>query len=310
MKPLRVLSIATVVSAFVLVALSPIVRITGSGLGCGDHWPLCNGRLIPPLDNPEVLIEWGHRLAAATVSILVILQATMAWVKRREPGIGGAGGITGPAYLAVLLLVTQVMLGAVTVWFELPPWVVVLHMSNALALLAVVLVVALRCSYGPARRGGTPARAFRGVVVALAMSGVALLLGALTANLGAGLACLGFPLCSGSIWPASGQGYAHLHWMHRLVAYGLVVHMIGIVAATTKRGDPAPIRRAAWGTTALLAFHVAVAALMIVHLLPMPLRTVHAALGTGVWTVLVYFSWLTASGPAAGAAGAAGDESP
>src|SRR2546421_10650468 len=49
---------------YLLIILGAIVRITGSGMGCGEHWPLCNGRLLPPLDLPT-LIEYGHRLAAA-----------------------------------------------------------------------------------------------------------------------------------------------------------------------------------------------------------------------------------------------------
>src|SRR2546430_3556213 len=37
---------------YLLIILGAIVRITGSGLGCGEHWPLCNGKLLPPLDLP------------------------------------------------------------------------------------------------------------------------------------------------------------------------------------------------------------------------------------------------------------------
>src|SRR5690348_9874079 len=55
---------------YLLIILGAIVRITGSGLGCGEHWPLCNGKLLPPLDVPT-MIEYGHRLAAAAVSVLV-----------------------------------------------------------------------------------------------------------------------------------------------------------------------------------------------------------------------------------------------
>ena len=39
-----------------------IVRISGSGMGCGDHWPRCDGKWFPPLDLPT-LIEIGHRCA-------------------------------------------------------------------------------------------------------------------------------------------------------------------------------------------------------------------------------------------------------
>src|SRR5881394_3075294 len=69
---------------YLLIILGAIVRITGSGMGCGEHWPLCNGRLLPPLDLPT-LIEYGHRLAAAAVSVLVGALAAYAWWPRHRP---------------------------------------------------------------------------------------------------------------------------------------------------------------------------------------------------------------------------------
>src|SRR2546423_1471796 len=72
---------------YLLVILGAIVRITGSGLGCGEHWPLCHGKLLPPLDLPT-MIEYGHRLAAAAVSGLVTALAADAWWLR--PGAASA----------------------------------------------------------------------------------------------------------------------------------------------------------------------------------------------------------------------------
>ena len=57
--------------AFGLIVLGGVVRITGSGMGCGDHWPRCDGEWFPPLDLPT-MIEIGHRWAAALVSLLVL----------------------------------------------------------------------------------------------------------------------------------------------------------------------------------------------------------------------------------------------
>src|SRR3989442_2370981 len=74
---------------YLLIILGAIVRITGSGLGCGEHWPLCNGKLLPPLDLPT-MIEYGHRLAAAAGSGLgAALAAYASWLQR------GAGSPTG-----------------------------------------------------------------------------------------------------------------------------------------------------------------------------------------------------------------------
>ena len=296
MKTLRFVAVTTVFFAYLLVALSPIVRITESGMGCGDNWPLCNGRIIPTLDNLEVMIEWGHRLAAAAVSALALMLVVLAGLKRFEPGVGGPRGVLRPAILAAVLLLGQVLLGAITVWLELPPSVVVLHMSNAMALLAVLMVAALRSQASLTGQPWAEASggAFRTAVAAAAMGGVALLLGALTANLGAGPACQGFPLCSGQLWPTGSSGLVHVHWTHRVVAYLLFLHMIAMVVIARRRGEPSQVRQAGWIALVILIAHVVVAATMVESMLPMSLRTAHAVLGAAVWAALVYLVWRSA----------------
>src|SRR5919106_6713653 len=102
-----------------LIVLGGIVRITGSGMGCGDHWPMCDGEWFPPLDLPT-LIEIGHRWAAGLVSLVVLALGSVAWVRHRRDRT-----VRDPATLASLILVVQVLLGAVTVKLALPPWVVI-----------------------------------------------------------------------------------------------------------------------------------------------------------------------------------------
>jgi heme A synthase len=293
MKSLRALAAVTATFGYLLVALSPIVRITGSGLGCGDHWPLCNGRLIPPLNDLPVMIEWGHRLAVVGLSVLVAALFLTAWLRRAVPGVSGPGGVLRPVALAALLLVVQSLLGALTVWLKLPPAVVVVHLANAMALLAALCVAALRAHRavaGPAAPASAPA--WRSSVVAAVMAAVTLLLGALTANLGAGFACSGFPLCNGRLWPSAGGGLAHIQWMHRLIAYGLFLHVIGMVARARGRHEPEGFAMTLWLVLGLLVAHVTVAAIMVLQHLPLPLRVAHAALGALVWVGLVVLVWL------------------
>ncbi|HEY6809434.1 MAG TPA: COX15/CtaA family protein, partial [Gemmatimonadales bacterium] len=87
MRRHRRLAWAAATAAYLLIILGAVVRITGSGLGCGDHWPLCNGHFLPPLDLPT-WIEWSHRLVAALVSILVVALAVETWLRRRPHGVG------------------------------------------------------------------------------------------------------------------------------------------------------------------------------------------------------------------------------
>jgi heme A synthase len=253
---------------YLLIILGAIVRITGSGLGCGEHWPLCNGKLLPPLDLPT-MIEYGHRLAAAAVSVLVAGLAACVWWLRRGAGSGERETPGRTAYVALGLLVVQVLLGAVTVKLSLPPWTVILHLGTAMLLLATLIAVA---------RGRPSARPSRAGLWALGLGFVTVLFGALTANLGASSACLGFPLCNGQVLPA-GNYLQHIHWVHRLLAYTLIGYVLWWALRTRARG--------AWVVVALVTLQVAVAAAMVLLALPQPLQAAHVAVGAGVWAALV-----------------------
>ncbi|MCH7779099.1 MAG: COX15/CtaA family protein, partial [Gemmatimonadetes bacterium] len=62
MQIIRFLAFVASGASYLLIVLGGWVRISGSGLGCGDDWPLCNGRIIPQLSDMATLIEWAHRL--------------------------------------------------------------------------------------------------------------------------------------------------------------------------------------------------------------------------------------------------------
>ncbi|HEU5051114.1 MAG TPA: COX15/CtaA family protein, partial [Gemmatimonadales bacterium] len=81
---LRLLAWAAAALTVGLIVLGGVVRITGSGMGCGDHWPRCNGEWFPPLDFATA-IEISHRWVAALVSAFVAGTAAVAlWRHRSE----------------------------------------------------------------------------------------------------------------------------------------------------------------------------------------------------------------------------------
>ncbi len=265
-------------------------------MGCGDNWPLCNGRLIPPLSDPATFIEWSHRLVALVVSLLVVGVAALAYARRNDAGVSGRGGALRPAVVAAVLLVIQVLLGAVTVWLELPPSTVILHLGTTMAMVAVLMVVGFRAgTYVP--DPGPAARRMRiAALVALGLGGLAVLMGGLTANIGASAACLGFPLCSGELFPSQANGgLSHIHWFHRLVAYALTLHLTGIVVAVVRQKAcvPSPIRKAAIVALGATLLQIVVAAGMMFSILQPHWRATHVAAGTGVWMALVAFAWFT-----------------
>src|SRR2546425_11384839 len=134
--PRRFLTLAwaAAVCTYLLIVLGAVVRITGSGLGCGEHWPLCNGHLFPPLDDIGTVIEWSHRLVAVLVTILVVGLAI--------PGLAPGVRESKARYGALGLLVVQILLGAITVKLALPAWTVVLHLGPPMLPVATPPIIA------------------------------------------------------------------------------------------------------------------------------------------------------------------------
>lgn len=271
-------------AAYFQIVLGQIVRITGSGLGCGPNWPLCNGHLIPPLDDLPTLIEYGHRLSALALGLSLVALVGAAWMRRSTPG---AGPVRRASALALGLYIGIALLGAVTVFLDLSAWAVLPHLGAALALLATLIVAAHRARPGESVPAEVPPQTRRAALAALSLGAVVLLSGGLAANLGAAGACTGFPFCSGQLWPTGG-GLAQLHWVHRLLAYALLFHIAGLVVTAQRRGAPPPARRAAIVSLAVALSQVTIAAVMVLAHLPPVWRALHAAAGVGLWMALVW----------------------
>lgn len=104
-----------VVGYLVLVILwGAWVRITGSGAGCGDHWPTCNGEVVPPSPTVETIIEYTHRLTSGLSLPLVLVM--LVWAYR----LFVRGHRVRTAAVATLIfLLTEAAVGAGLVTFEL-----------------------------------------------------------------------------------------------------------------------------------------------------------------------------------------------
>jgi len=150
---------------------------------------------------------------------------------------------------------------------------VILHPGNAVVFLRAPPVSA----GGGSAPGGRP-----GVTPLLILTFITVLFGALTANLGAAAACTGFPLCNGQVWPASGSGgLAHVHWVHRVLAYSLAGLVI-VRAVRTPRAGPR-----ATAVLVLVLVQVVIGAATVLLGLPPALQAAHLAVGTAVWGAVV-----------------------
>ncbi len=285
------LAFTTSLATFLLIVLGGIVRVTGSGMGCGEDWPLCNGQLFPPLDLPT-FIEISHRFVTALVSPLILATAVVAWRNYRA-----VRWVLWPALTAVALLVIQILLGAVTVMFSLPPAVVALHLANALLLLACLLimtVVAFQLKQDP--RLGDSLLHFDALssLTGLTTLGTYLLLvtGALVTATHAAASCEGWPLCNGALFPTSPLGWFHM--THRYTA-GLVGVMIitAVIQAWRLRRQQTPVPVAAAIVGVLFVAQVFVGAFNVLQSFPTFLNGLHIATAAAVWAAMVVLAVLT-----------------
>ncbi|HST06665.1 MAG TPA: COX15/CtaA family protein [Gemmatimonadaceae bacterium] len=296
MKTIRRLAYLALVIGFAQVVFGAIVRITGSGLGCGDHWPDCYGSFTPAHGAPTLLVEISHRYGAAALSLAIILLAVVAWSKRSEPGVGGRRGALRSSIVAVALVVVAAIFGAITVKMALNPFVVVTHLAIAMALLGVLVATAVRTGgFGAAAIPGRHARTFRSGRAAAGLTFLALVFGALTANTpSAAVACQGFPWCRSVV---TGGTPLYIQITHRIIALLLLGHLIGLWFGVRKRGEARPIRSVAGVALSLVVLQILIAAAMVEMHLPPGLRSLHQAVGTALWiTVMVLTTLASASG--------------
>lgn len=115
MKLSRFAKFSWFVLAFNLIVIlwGAYVRASSSGAGCGSHWPLCNGEVIPRSPSMKTLIEFSHRLTSGLALILVIILlvwAFRAFARRHEARIGAA--------LSMIFIFLEAAIGAGLVLFE------------------------------------------------------------------------------------------------------------------------------------------------------------------------------------------------
>ncbi|MGB8954211.1 MAG: COX15/CtaA family protein [Tumebacillaceae bacterium] len=125
------LPLVTTIVVFMMMILGAVVVGTQAGFACPD-WPLCHGQIVPPLDDPLVLIEWFHRTTSALGGLLILITAFAAWRARREHRLYGRLAI-----LTVILLAIQGLAGAAIVVFKLPGYMTTIDVTNGMLLISV-----------------------------------------------------------------------------------------------------------------------------------------------------------------------------
>jgi len=270
------LGFATItVLTYALIVLGALVRAHGAGLACPD-WPLCFGEWVPRFD-VRVAFEWGHRVAAGSISLLFV---AASWVALRDATLGPL--LRRKILLTGALLGLQILLGALTVWELLAMWTVTSHLltGNAFALgLAFITRALLRAASPPAPRPRVDGRTRTAVRAAAVLLLVQMVLGGLVASGYAGLACTEWPTCNDGAWFPGFEGALGLHLFHRLGAYALVLCLAACAWLGRGEAGISPLLMLSLG---LVLAQAVVGVLNVLLRLPVEITGLHSALAAGL----------------------------
>jgi cytochrome c oxidase assembly protein subunit 15 len=269
-----------------VVLWGAFVRATGSGAGCGQHWPLCNGDILPVAPTLKTIIEFTHRATSgidlAMVAVLVVW-AFRAFPRRHPVRLG--------AVLSAVFLMTEALIGAALVLLEhvaankstARGYSLSLHLINTLTLLACLTLTAWWAMGKPAVR-----LAGRTAWMAAGSLGLVMLLGVSGA-----IAALGdtlFPARSlaeafaQDFDPASSI-FVRLRVLHPIIA--AVAAMWLVFYAVAIAGRRPDLRTRAWVLLALIGGQLLAGTANLLLRAPVWMQMVHLLLADALWISLV-----------------------
>lgn len=285
-----------------------LVRATGSGAGCGSHWPLCNAQVVPLEPSLETLIEYTHRITSGFALVGAIVLPF--WARKVFPA--GHRAIRA-SWWALLFMITEALVGAGLVLFEMVAydtrlargfWMAA-HLINTFLLIAAQSLAVWWARFGSGEvRGRDPRVSW---LVGVGVAGMMLL------GVSGAIAALGdtlFP--AGSLaegvaadFSAGAHLFLRLRIFHPLIAVVVAVYFLIAANVLAELQPGVLVRRMARIATGLFLAQLAVGVVNLLLLAPVWMQLVHLLLADFVWMAFVVLCAeslfpreATASGPA------------
>jgi heme A synthase len=274
------------------------VRATGSGAGCGSHWPLCNGEVLPRAQQIETLIEFTHRATSGIAFLLVLGMLIWAW--RIFPR---GHRVRSGALLSMLFMITEALVGAGLVLLELvadnpstarASWIS-MHLVNTFLLLASLTLTAWWAT------GGKSVRLHSGDInMWLLVIG---LVGIIFLGISGALTALGdtlFPVTSleegirQDFSPAA-HFLIRLRIFHPAIAVIVSFYLILVISWITNKTKKEWNRSFGRFTISIIMLQLFAGLINVILLAPVWLQLVHLLLADAVWSGLILFTAATLS---------------
>ena len=279
-----------------VIVWGAFVRASGSGAGCGSHWPLCKGEVLPREPGMATVIELTHRVTSGVALVLVFAMAVWAWrafpkgSPVRVSATWAAAFMTGEAAIGAGLVLLELVAHDASLKRALS---MSLHLTNTFFLLAALVLTAWWSSGATAT---TPARAIRlrgqgAVPWLLALP----LVGMLVVGTSGAVAALG-----DTLWPARSlaEGIAQdftvgahlflrLRLIHPFIAGATAAALVVVAPIVRALRPDSRVRRASYAVTLLLLAQIAAGLVNLALLAPVWMQLVHLVLADLVWLALV-----------------------
>ncbi len=273
-----------------------LVRATGSGAGCGGHWPLCNGQALPLITQAATRIEFIHRVMSGVALLAVVALFVAAW-----RGFSKGHPARRWATWSLVLILTEALLGAALVLFgyvskdQSGGRVVslALHLINTFALLAALALTARSAGVVDGVKVSDPPRRVANVSfkIWLALGSVVLVAvaGAITAlgdtlfpasSLAAGMA---------EDFSAGASFLVRLRVIHPALALATAAYLV-VLAMPGLRAGGARIRRLSMVLLGLVASQIVAGAVTLLLRAPLAMQLVHLLIADALWITLVLFA--------------------
>ncbi len=284
---------AVLVYNLAVILWGAYVRATGSGAGCGGHWPDCNGAVVPTSPALATVIEYSHRLTSGLSIVLVAILAI--WAFRR---FSRGHPVRTSAVASGILILTEAAIGAGLVLFG---WVaqdvsvqrtisISLHLTNTFLLLAALTLTAWWASGGaPVQWSGRDPLKWA-LAIGLLGVGVIGITGAITA-LGDTL----FPAGSLAAGPQqdvspTASFLIRLRVIHPLIAVSVGVYLLFLLSFYGSRASDLGVTWREWMVRVLVVVQIGAGAVNVILLAPVWMQLVHLFLADLVWIALVLYS--------------------
>ena len=281
-----------VVYNIAVIVWGAYVRATGSGAGCGSHWPLCNGEFLPATPQTQTVIEFTHRVTSGLSLMLVAILLIWCWRRTAKSDWSRYSAVA-----AAVLLFNEALLGALLVLLDhvggldrtaTQAIFLCLHFGNTLLLLAALALTARWLSNGD-RRLGVVARCYQTIATGLGMVSVMVI------GMTGSLASFG-----DSIFPADSLPHAvvqdfsssshillRLRVLHPIAVVIGSIYIVWLLQTFWRRQERSP-----WMLllTVTLTAQIALGTMNVILLAPVWLQMTHLLVAEMFWILLVLAS--------------------